>query len=313
MSRFSLIGSVVTKRSCISIAALLAMAFTASAQQPFNSPDAAAEALVKAVRGDNMKGARAILGRKGDDILSSGDEVADAAARQRFVAAYDAQHKVTTSGDKATLIVGPEDFPFPIPLVRKGERWRFDTAAGREEILLRRIGRNELDAAQVCLAYVDAQNEYADKDRTGSGPGVYARRVISRPGQKDGLYWSSSPGEEASPLGELAARAAAEGYRVDGGPAPFHGYYYKTLTRQGPAAAGGALNYVVGGKMIGGFALLAYPADYGNSGVMTFMVNHEGTVYQKDLGPRTAYFAKRIASFDPDGSWKKVSPAELAP
>ncbi|WP_245973815.1 DUF2950 domain-containing protein [Bosea caraganae] len=297
----------------MSAVALLAMTFAASAQQSFNAPEAAAEALVKAVRGDDVKGARALLGRGGDDILSSGDEIADAALRKRFVAAYDAQHKVTTSGDKATLIVGQEDFPFPIPLFRKGERWQFDTAAGRQEILFRRIGRNELDAIQVCLAYVDAQNEYADKDRTGSGRGVYAQRVVSRPGQKDGLYWASSQGGDASPLGELAARAAAEGYLIDGGPAPFHGYYYKILTRQGPAAAGGTLNYVVGGKMIGGFALLAYPAEYGNSGVMTFMINHAGTVYQKDLGLQTADRAKRIASFDPDSSWKKVSPAEQAP
>lgn len=312
MSRFSLIGSFATTRSCIAAAALLAMTFAANAQQSFASPDAAAEALVKAVRGEDMKGARTILGRAGDDILSSGDEVDDAATRKRFLDAYDAQHKVTTSGDTATLIVGRDDFPFPIPLSRKGDRWRFDTAAGREEILLRRIGRNELDAIQASLAYVDAQNEYADKDRTGAGRGVYAQRVISRPGQKDGLYWPSPQGGDPSPLGELAARATAAGYRLDGGGAPFHGYYYKPLTRQGPAAAGGALNYVVGGKMIGGFALLAYPADYGNSGVMSFIVNHEGTVYQKDLGPQTAARAKRITSFDPDSSWTKVSPTEAA-
>jgi hypothetical protein len=208
-------------------------------------------------------------------------------------------------GDKkAILMLGPKDYPFPVPLVHRKTGWEFDTEAGRQEVLFRRIGRNELGAIQTSLAYVDAQNEYADKDR-GAGPGVYAQRIVSTPGHKDGLYWPAD-GDE-SPFGELAAQASAEGYKVGGGPQPYHGYYFRILTKQGPHAPGGELDYVVNGKMIGGFALVAYPAEYGNSGVATFMVNHAGTVYQKNLGPNTDELAKRITSFDPDRSWEKVS------
>ena len=219
--------------------------------------------------------------------------------------AYDAKHNVIVEGDKASLVIGADDFPFPIPLTRQKAGWKFDTAAGRLEILYRRIGRNELDAIQTCLAYVDAQNEYAEKDRTGAGPGVYAQRIVSSSGKKDGLYWPASDGD-ASPLGELVAQASAEGYKAGAGRTPYHGYYYRILTQQGPNAPGGALNYVVKGKMIGGFALLAYPAEYGNSGVMTFLVNHSGTVYQKDLGDYTMRLVERMTWFDPDQTWKKV-------
>jgi hypothetical protein len=287
----------------------LAMAAVASAQQSFNSADEAADTLVKAARADDERAVIAVLGRDGIDIISSGDAVADTASRKRFLAAYDAKHQVVVEGeDKAVMVIGDEDFPFPIPLSRKQGTWRFDTAAGRLEILYRRIGRNELDAIQACLAYVDAQNEYAEKDRSGVGQGVYAQRIISQNGKKDGLYWPASQGDDESPLGELVAQAAAEGYRVGGVRTPFHGYFYKILTRQGPNVPGGALDYVVRGKMIGGFALVAYPAEYGNSGVMTFMVNHEGTVFEKDLGPRTFQLAPRIVSFNPDQTWKKVTP-----
>ena len=249
-----------------------------------------------------------MLGPDGDDIISSGDDVADVTTRQKFVAAYDAKHQLAMEGDnKAIMVIGQEDFPLPIPLVRKDGMWRFDTAAGRQEILARRIGKNELDAIQASLAYVDAQNEYAEKDRTGAGVKTYAQRIISQPGKKDGLYWPTSQGEDASPLGELVAQATAQGYRVGGGRTPFHGYYFKILTKQGAAASGGELEYVVRGKMIGGFALVAYPAEYGNSGVMTFLVNHDGTVFEKDLGPDTAKLAERMSSYNPDPSWKKVS------
>ena len=193
--------------------------------------------------------------------------------------------------------------------MRKDGKWLFDTEAGRREILARRIGHNELDAIQVTLAYVDAQNEYAEKDRTGAGAGLYARRFISESGKKDGLYWPRAEGEEESPLGELFAVASRQGYSGEG-HAPYRGYYYKILTRQGPHAPGGALDYVVNGKMIGGFGLVAYPAQYRNSGVMTFMVSHEGTVFEKDLGPDTDEIAERIKSFDPDPSWKKVQVIE---
>jgi hypothetical protein len=288
-----------------------AVASVASAQQAFKTPDEAASALVSAAKTGDRKAIVTVLGPDGEEIVSSGDEVADAATRQKFVAAYDAKHQIAMEGeDKATMVIGQEDFPLPIPLVRKDGMWRFDTAAGRREILARRIGKNELDAIQASLAYVDAQNEYAEKDRTGAGVGTYAQRIISQPGKKDGLYWPTSQGEDASPLGELVAEATAQGYRAGGGRAPFHGYYFKILTKQGAAAPGGEQEYVVHGKMIGGFALVAYPAEYRNSGVMTFIVNHAGDVFQKDLGPDTAKLAERMSAFNPDKTWQKVSDTE---
>ena len=288
--------------------AMFLCAAAASAQQAFKTPDEAASALVSAAKANDLKAISTVLGPDGDDIISSGDDVADVTTRQKFVAAYDAKHQLAMEGDnKAIMVIGQEDFPLPIPLVRKDGMWRFDTAAGRQEILARRIGKNELDAIQASLAYVDAQNEYAEKDRTGAGVKTYAQRIISQPGKKDGLYWPTSQGEDASPLGELVAQATAQGYRVGGGRTPFHGYYFKILTKQGAAASGGELEYVVRGKMIGGFALVAYPAEYGNSGVMTFLVNHDGTVFEKDLGPDTAKLAERMSSYNPDPSWKKVS------
>ena len=287
---------------------LCTAASIASAQQAFKTPDEAASALVDAAKAGDPKAIVTVLGPDGGDIVSSGDEVADAATRQKFVAAYDAKHQIAMEGDsKATVVIGLEDFPVPIPLVRKDGMWRFDTAAGRQEILARRIGKNELDAIQACLAYVDAQNDYAEKDRTGAGINTYAQRIISQPGKRDGLYWPSSQGDEASPLGEFVAQATAQGYRVGGGRTPYHGYYFKILTRQGPAAPGGELDYVVRGKMIGGFALVAYPAEYRNSGVMTFIVSHAGDVFQKDLGPANAKLAERMTSFNPDKSWQKVA------
>jgi hypothetical protein len=210
---------------------------------------------------------------------------------------------VVVEGEKASLVIGADDFPFPIPLTRQKAGWKFDTPAGRLEILYRRIGRNELDAIQTCLAYVDAQNEYAEKDRTGAGPGVYAQRIVSSSGKKDGLYWPASDGD-ASPLGEFVA--SAEGYKAGAGRTPYHGYYYRVLTQRGPNAPGGTLSYVVKGKMIGGYGLLAYPAEYGNPGVMTFLVNHSGTVYQKDLGDYTMRLVSRMLWFDPDQTWKKT-------
>jgi hypothetical protein len=294
------------------MAALLCTAASVSyAQQAFKTPDEAASALVRAAKAGDMKALVTVLGPDGEDIVSSGDEVADAATREKFVAAYDAKHQIAMEGDsKATMVIGQEDFPLPIPIVRKDGMWRFDTAAGRDEILFRRIGKNELDAIQSCLAYVDAQNDYAEKDRTGAGMNTYAQRIISQPGKKDGLYWPTSQGEEESPLGELVAQATRQGYRVGGGRTPYRGYYFKILTRQGPAAPGGELDYVVSGKMIGGFALVAYPADYRNSGVMTFIVNHSGDVFQKDLGPNTARLAERMTSFNPDTTWQKVADTE---
>lgn len=294
------------------IGALLCLpASAAIAQQAFKTPDDAASALVNAAKAGDMKALVTVLGPDGEDVVSSGDEVADTATREKFVAAYDAKHRIAMEGDnKAILVVGQDDFPLPIPIVRKDGMWRFDTAEGLDEILFRRIGENELDAIQAALAYVDAQNEYADKDRTGAGVNTYAQRIISQPGKKDGLYWPTSQGDEPSPLGELVAQATAQGYRVGGGRTPFHGYYFKILTKQGPAAPGGELDYVVGGKMIGGFGLVAYPAEYRNSGVMTFIINHAGTVFQKDLGPNTSKLAERMSSFNPDKTWQAVSDTE---
>jgi DUF2950 family protein len=292
-----------------------ATASTGRAQQAFKTPDDAAAALVAAARAGDMKALVSVLGPDGRAIVSSGDEVADATTRQKFVAAYDAKHRIAREGDdKAIVVIGSDDFPLPIPLARQGETWRFDTAAGRDEILFRRIGANELSAIQACLAYVDAQNEYAEKDRTGAGVNTYARRIISQPGKKDGLYWPSAQGEEESPLGELVALATQQGYRAKGGEGrtPYHGYLFKILTQQGRAAAGGAFDYVVRGKMIGGFALVAYPAEYRNSGVKTFLVNHTGTVFQKDLGPDTTRIAERMTSFNPDQTWQKESDTDLS-
>ena len=282
----------------------------AFAQEKYATPDAAVDALVASARSGDEKAALVVLGPGAGDIISSGDKVSDDAVRARFIGSYNAKHEIKTVGDdKATLIIGDNDYPFPIPLVRKAGKWSFDTQAGRIEILARRIGHNELDTIQTALAFVDAEDEYASKDRTGGGVGVYAQLFISQPGKKDGLYWPTEQGEEESPLGELFAQASHEGY-VAGYHAPYHGYYYRILTRQGPHATGGAVDYVVNRKMIGGYALVAYPDEYRNSGVMTFIVSHSGQVFQKDLGPDTANIAQRMTSFDPDPSWKKVELTE---
>jgi Protein of unknown function (DUF2950) len=292
------------------IMALVVLTPTSRAQQAFPSPEQATAALAAAVKSGTNRAILKLLGSAAEDIIDSGDEVADAQMRQRFTAAYDAKHSIKAEGNKkATLIVGDDDFPFPIPLYNTSSGWEFDTKAGRIEILYRRIGRNELDAIQTCLAYVDAQNEYAEKDH-GLGVGVYAQRIVSSPGKKDGLFWRDDG--DPSPLGELAAKASGEGYRLDENGTPYHGYYYRILRAQGPDAPGGAISYVVNSKMIGGFALIAYPAEYGNSGVMTFMVNHTGIVYQKDLGRRSDVIAKRMRLFDPDQTWKKVNLEALA-
>lgn len=295
---------------CAVVFGIVAAATTARAQEVFKTPSAAAAALIDAARASDEKRLRAVLGNVGRDTLPSGDDVADAADRKRFVEAYDSRNSINEQGDRATLIVGPDDFPFPIPIMRRGQGWAFDGVSGRDEILARRIGRNELAAIQASLAFLDAQHDYAAKDRTGQGSGVYAQRIISRPGTKDGLYWKNAADEELSPLGNLAAQAAAEGYRAGEARQPFHGYYYKILKRQGSSAPGGAIDYVAGGKMIGGFALLAYPAEYGRSGVKSFMLNHEGTVYQKDLGAGTGRTAARMQSFNPDKGWEKITPQQ---
>ena len=288
-------------------AALLGVSGSALAQEQFKTPEGAVDALVGAAKSGDTKAILAVLGPDGQAIVSSGDPVADSNVRTNFIATYDAKHAIELEGDGTrTLIVGNDDWPFPIPLVNRAGEWQFDTKAGLDEILRRRIGRNELSTIQVSLAYVQAQNEYAALDPADMGRGIYAQRIVSHPGKKDGLYWSTAEGEAPSPLGDLAAQASAEGYKTGAKPIPYHGYYYRILTRQGAGAPGGAYDYLVKGKMLGGFALIASPAEYGNSGIMTFMVNQDGTVFEKDLGPKTAKLAARIESFAPDQGWTKV-------
>lgn len=279
-----------------------------TAQRTFATPEEAASALVQAVKAHDRKAVLAVLGNAGGAI-SSGDAVADRALGERFAAAYDAKHSLAAHGDAMQLIVGNDEFPFAFPLVKAGDRWRFDTAAGTDEMLARRIGENELYAINVLRAIVDAQRDYATADRNGDGVFDYARKFLSSPGKHDGLYWTTKAGEPASPLGELVADASGEGYRAkQGQPAPFHGYYYRMLKGQGKNAAGGALDYVVHGRAIGGFAVVAYPAKYGNSGVMTFIVNQDGKVFQADLGPGTQAKAAAMQLFDPGPAWSPVAP-----
>jgi Protein of unknown function (DUF2950) len=279
----------------------------AVAQETYKTAEDAAAALLAAAQSGDKQDALKVFGPDGEGIISSGDPVNDANQRSKFVEAYESKHLIETKDDNnATLIIGEKDWPFPVPLVKKDNGWRFDTEAGLKEILFRRIGHNELDTIQSLLAYVDAQNDYAQITSASTGTAAYAQRIISEPGKKDGLYWPTQSGEEPSPLGDLIAGATSQGYKVGGGRAPYHGYYYKILTRQGPAAQGGAYDYVVRGDMIGGFALVAYPAAYRNSGVMTFLVNHDGAVFEKDLGPQTVKIADEMTSFNPDGTWKKV-------
>jgi hypothetical protein len=279
----------------------------APAQQTFASPEDAAAALVQAVKAHKRADILSVLGNAAEWI-SSGDATADRAAGDRFVAAYETKHAVQRDGDKAKLTVGNDDYPFAFPLVTSGERWRFDTAAGKDELLARRIGQNELDAIKVLQAIVDAQREYASADRNGDGVLAYAQKFASSPGKRDGLYWPTKAGEPTSPLGALVVRASGEGYKKqEKGPTPFHGYYYRLLKGQGSNAAGGAFDYVVKGRAIGGYAVIAYPAKYGNSGIMTFMVNQDGKVYQADLGPNTQAQASKLQRFDPGKGWNPVS------
>jgi hypothetical protein len=276
-------------------------------QRLFTSPDEAMTALVGAIKTNDRKSLLGILGPGSQSLVYSGDAVADRNAADRFVGEYERAHRIQAGGGKLVLYVGADDFPFPIPLVPDGPEWRFDTQAGKEEIINRRIGRNELETIQVCLAYVDAQRDYYSEDRNADGLREYASRFASRPGKRDGLYWPTKPGEPLSPLGLLVVHAREEGYAGHQKGRPYHGYFYRILTAQGPAASGGAYDYVAHGHMIGGFALVAYPAQYGVSGVMTFIVNHDGVVYEKDLGPATAAIARAMKLYNPDSTWEKTS------
>jgi hypothetical protein len=316
--------TVRIRAALIAIACLaLGTGCTSSSQQPqtpsggeavFTSHKAAVAALVAALRANDTEELRRIFGPAGDQIIWSGDPVADKLQIERFLAAYDERHRLQTEGGEGggvtTLLIGLDDWPFPVPLVRADGGYVFDAAAGEEEILNRRIGRNELAAEQVCLAIVDAQHEYAETRPMGGDLRQYARQIMSDPGRKNGLYWPTAEGERPSPLGPLVTSASGEGYGAatrpaDASPPPYHGYYFRLLTSQGPSASGGAMDYLVDGRLIGGFGVIAYPATYGNSGVMTFMTNHDGVLYERDLGPDSAKVAKSMTSFDPGPEWKR--------
>jgi Protein of unknown function (DUF2950) len=277
-------------------------------QKSFSSAEEAVKAAVAAARSNDDKELLAIFGAQAKEILFSGDAVADKQRRGQFLAAYDERNRLATEGENRILIVGKRDWPFPIPLVKRGEAWVFDTEKGKEEILNRRIGENELFTIQALLAVVDAQREYAMKDRDKNALLEYAQKFASDPGKKNGLYWEAKQGEPQSPLGPIMTRARSEGYqgKPSTTPSPYHGYYYRILTAQGKDAPGGAYSYLVKGKMIGGFAVVAYPAEYGNSGVMTFIVNHEGKVFQKNLGQNTASITRSMKEYNPDSTWTEV-------
>jgi hypothetical protein len=283
-------------------------------QKTFASPEEAVQLLVAALKADDTKALAEIFGPGGEEIAYSGDPVVDNADRERFITAYKQKNRLEEAGpSKMVLYVGNEDWPFPIPLVQEEGAWRFDANEGKEELLARRIGRNELSVIQVCLAVVDAQREYALQDHDGDGILEYAQKFASEAGKKDGLYWKAEAGDKQSPLGPLVADAQEEGYtgrHPAGKPIAYHGYYYRILKAQGADAPGGAYDYVVKGKMLGGFALVAYPAQYESSGIMTFIVNHDGVLYQKDLGEETEEIALAMTLFNPDNTWKKVEEKE---
>jgi hypothetical protein len=292
--------------------ALAATANPGIPQKTFTSPEEAVNALLAALKSGDLKELSDILGPDGKEILSSGDEVADRNGRDQFVRMLEEKQMLDRDGDsRVVLDVGKDGWPFPIPILKVGDTWRFDTKEGKQEILNRRIGRNELSAIQACLAYHDAQLEYASRHRDGRGLSDYAQKFLSEPGKNDGLYWEAGEGEEESPLGPLFVGAHKKGYAMKKKvqrASPYLGYYYKILTAQGKDAPGGAYNYLVNGKMIGGFALVAYPAEYGSSGIMTFIISHDGAVYEKDLGKNTEAVVQAMKAFNPDNTWQKVEP-----
>ncbi len=276
-------------------------------QKGFASAEEAVKAFISALRSNDNKELLAIFGPTAEELISSGDPVVDKQRNERFVSRFDQKNSLSKEGNKMVLIIGEEEWPFSIPLVQKNSQWFFDTKAGKEEILNRRIGDNELNTIQTMLAIVDAEREYAMKNHDGDGILEYAGKFGSDPGKKNGLYWETKEGEEPSPLGEFVVNARAEGYINKGtkdNPVPFQGYYFRMLKKQGKHAPGGSYDYVVKGKQIGGFAVVAFPATYGNSGVMTFVVNHEGVIYEKDLGRDTAKIAKAMTAYNPDKTWK---------
>jgi hypothetical protein len=286
------------------------LAAAAVPQTTFHSPDDAVAALVAALQKNDAAATGAILGPGSEKLVRSGDPVKDREEARRFLDSYAAHHALVADGtDRDVLHVGANDWPLPIPLVRRDGLWRFDSRAGAQEIVDRRIGRNEIAAIRFCLAYVDAQKAYFDLFRQATGTGAYAQKLVSTPGNYDGLYWPSAEGTPESPLAPLVAGAVEEGYpgQVEAGKrVPYQGYYYRVLTAQGSDATGGATSYLHGGRMTDGFGLVAWPATYGASGVMTFVVDQDGIVFQRDLGPETAAKAAGLKAFDPGLDWARV-------
>jgi hypothetical protein len=276
-------------------------------QKVFATPEEAVKAAITAARNNDDKELIAIFGPSAKDLIFSGDPVADKQRREKFLKLYDEKNSLVSEKGGMVIVIGANEWPFPIPLVKKGDAWSFDTAKGRQEILNRRIGDNELSTIQTMLAIVDAQREYAMKAISREGIAEYAQKFMSDPGKKNGLYWETKEGEEPSPLGPAIAQAKKEGYKKSGSkPSPLHGYYFRMLKGQGKQAPEGAFDYIVRGKQINGFAVVAFPAAYGNSGVMTFIVNQDGVLYQKDLGKSTPKTAQAMKRFDPDKSWKRI-------
>lgn len=283
----------------------------AADQKTFATPAAAVQALVKAAEDGNQDEMVAVLGDDGKELVYSGDAVQDKAGMEGFVKAYKTKHAIVTRDEQTRVLeVGASDWEMPIPIINAGGEWRFDTAAGKQELLYRRIGRNELGAIATCRGYIDAQKDYAAAGHDGLPAGIYAQKLMSTAGKQDGLYWETQEGEPASPAGPLLAAASSEGYSSGGqaGTAePYHGYLYHILKAQGPAAKDGAKSYLTDDKLTGGVGLLALPAQYRVSGVMTFMINQNGVVYQKDLGEKTAEIAESIKEYNPDKTWKRVT------
>ena len=306
-SRRSHIGAI-SALACSVILTSTAIAATSPGQQLFPSAAAAAKALVAAAHADDMTALSSILGGDAKEVLSSGDLVADNNARETFVAKYDEMHRLAYDDKgRVLLYLGADNWPFPIPLVKKGDGWVFDTASGKEELLYRRIGSNELFTIDILADLAEEQQEYASEALDDGGVKQFAQKIQSDPGKHNGLYWPAASGEEESPIGPQIADATAEGYRTGAGSSiPFHGYYYRVLTRQGKNAPGGAKDYLEQGKMTQGFAFLAYPATYRASGVMTFMINQDGVIVQKDLGADTAKAASEITEYNPDATWEEV-------
>lgn len=287
-------------------AAFLVWGCSPAGPKAFDSPEAAVETLFKAASANDTTAMLAIMGADSRDMVIGVDPVQSRRERQVAVAAMIERWWLEGEGDTLTLVMGNESFPMAMPLVRKNGKWRFDTMAGREELRYRRIGRNELTVIDVSQAFVEAQKEYAARSHDGVPKGAYAQRFLSEPGKENGLFWpASSPNAMPSPMGELAARAAAEGYGKEVRHDPYHGYYFKVLTTQGASAAGGPKSWIEGNAMTGGFGMVAWPADYGASGIMTFMVGPDGVVLQKDLGEETGTLAAAMTAFDPDPTWTR--------